>query len=170
MRPEHLREHIVEPVLLALDPVIPYSEEAVALVCMTAAHESNCGEYLRQIGMEGDRGAFGIYQHELSTLNDMNENYLSRKQEICAALDEFILPNIDGKLQLKGNHLLSTALCRIHYYRVPQPLPKRENFDSDVECLVALSEYAKKFFNTSAGKATADDYLTDYINMYGEEL
>lgn len=57
------KEHVVVPVLKYLEPEIPYSESAVNLLLMTAAHESRGGTYLKQI----NGPALGVYQMDQLT-------------------------------------------------------------------------------------------------------
>lgn len=77
------RELVVEPTLFYANEVIPYTEEAVDLLMMTAAHESNGCSYIKQI----NGPALGVYQMEPSTEADIWDNYLEFNTEI----ENFIL-------------------------------------------------------------------------------
>lgn len=64
------------------------------------------------------------------------------------------------------NLLYATAMARVHYYRVPEALPKRKAMTKWVspeireeDYLQELAAYAKKYYNTELGKATEEDYL-----------
>lgn len=143
------RELVVVPTLKYLDPVISYSEEAVDLLMMTAAHESKGGTYLKQI--KGP--ALGVYQMEPATHYDIYKNYLRFNPKIKSLLEDFTINA--GILLQEGEDMVfnlayATAMARVHYYRVPEALPST---------LEGLAAYAKKYYNTELGKATAEDYL-----------
>jgi hypothetical protein len=149
------REHVVIPALKWLDGEIPYSESAVDLLMMTAAHESKGGTFLRQVGMEGEEGAFGVYQMEIATHDDIYENYL------------------DYDCYLRSLVLASTSLG-VSYYRVPEALPFPPPMDQCIDMqhrdslyLWDLAKYAKKYYNTEAGKATPEKYYQDYLAWRG---
>ena len=50
-------------------------------------------------------------------------------------------------------------MARTHYYRVPQAIPTK----NDSGYLDKLGRYAKKYYNTPLGKATASKYVVDYL-------
>ena len=137
-----LTELVIVPTLKYLDPVIPFSNSAVKLLQMTACHESNCGQYLAQLGGP----ALGIYQMEPATEEDIEVNYLAYR------------PLLDDKVLQTGKHLVTclsyaTAMARIHYYRDKEALP---------DDLIGLANYAKRVYNTEEGKATARDYYAAF--------
>jgi len=160
MKYSQVKEHIVIPVLKQMS--IPYSEEAVELLLMTCAHESNGGEYIRQI--EGP--ACGIYQMEPITHDDIWNNYLDYRQDLKDDVEKWAFENttIDQDI---GNMYYATAMARVHYWRVPEALPTREGYGSRA-WLNALSQYAKDHYNTHLGKATPEKYLTDYLRWRNE--
>lgn len=144
------RSLVVEPTLQCIDKVIPYSEEAVDLLMMTAAHESNGCSYIKQI----NGPALGVYQMEPATEDDIWTSFLSFNTEIEDTMLYLLgdrgmgYPSVSEALIT--NLLYATAMARIHYYRVPEALPST---------LEGLAAYAKKYYNTELGKATAEDYL-----------
>lgn len=149
MNYNQFRGLVVVPTLHYLDEIIPYSEEAVDLLMMTAAHESNGCSYVKQI--EGP--ALGVYQMEPATHYDIYENFLKFNPAIKSLVEDFTMDA--GLLFIQGedmtfNLAYATAMARVHYYRVPEALPKT---------LEGLAAYAKKYYNTELGKATAEDYL-----------
>lgn len=151
-----LKQHVVVPVLRSLEPEIPYSEEAVDLLLMTCAHESNMGEYIHQI--KGP--AQGIYQMEPNTEQDIWENFLgasARRAPLSMKVNELIGVFPD---ELIGNLYYATAMARVHYWRVPEALPKKSSSPVYYE---ELAKYAKKYFNTYLGKATWEDYYNAYM-------
>ena len=154
------KEHVVIPTLKYLDSEIPYSEEAVDLLMMTCAHESRGGTYLRQKGMTGDKGAFGVYQMEQATHVDIWAHYLVRKVLLVDKLESIRSHDLPFSLDLITNLAYATAMARVHYWRVAEALPSKD----DTRYLPLLGEYAKKYYNTHLGKATASKYVMDYLN------
>ena len=154
------RELVVVPTLECLNNRIGYSEEAVDLLMMTAAHESKGGTYLKQVGGP----ALGMYQMEPETEEDIWENYLDYRPSLSAYVF-----NMRGKRlvapPLATNFVYATAMARVHYFRVPQPLPKKNLLAEDVEeeYLRELAMYAKAHYNTHLGKATPESYYRDFL-------
>jgi len=165
MKYSQVKEHIVIPVLKQMS--IPYSEEAVELLLMTCAHESNGGEYIKQI--EGP--ALGIYQMEPSTHDDIWNNYLTSKPRLSAdAWEQMGRTLYSPKALLIGNLNYATAMARIHYWRVSEALPKKADFlpQHGMDFLRALAQYCKDHYNTHLGKATPEKYLSDYLRWRNE--
>jgi len=144
---DQLRDLIIIPTLHYLEPEIPFSQSAVELLKMTAAHESRLGTYIAQV----NGPALGIYQMEPATEEDIQVNYLRHRDYL------------DEKILQTGQYLTSdlryaTAMARVHYYRDPEPLP-------EVGDVSGLANYAKRVWNTEAGKATEDDYFQAYKKL-----
>jgi type VI secretion system secreted protein VgrG len=157
------KEHVVVPTLKYLDSEIPYSEEAVDLLMLTCAHESRGGTYLRQKGMTGYSGAFGVYQMEQATHGDIWTHYLVRKVLLVDKLESIRSHDLPFSLDLMGNLAYATAMARVHYWRVPEALPSKD----DTRYMSKLGDYAKKYYNTHLGKATSSKYVTDYLEWRG---
>lgn len=166
------RELIVRDTLLDLDHVIPYREEAEDLLCMTAAHESLLGTYIKQVGGP----ALGVYQMEPATHDDIWYNYLLTrplKEAVLSFCDTYIQEFVeDGKPFSKypsrgliANLKYATAMARVHYWRVPEALPRKDS--EPFTYLASLAIYAKKYYNTPLGKAAMDDYYQAYIKFFG---
>jgi len=151
MKPDELKEIIV-PVLNDLRLC---SQEAIDLLIGTCLIESDLGKYVKQI----NGPAKGIYQCEPNTLEDIWKNFLRFKASLIAkmaiACEEKLpvdkAPNSD---LLITNHKFSTAVCRIHYYRVAEPIPSirmgKEKYYR------ALAAYYKKYYNTIKGKCSIE--------------
>ena len=141
-----LREKIIRPALHSLNAEIPYSEAAVELLMMTAAHESNLGTYVHQVGGPAE----GIYQMEPMTELDIMSNFLKYRADLwkMLPLDQSLVTNLT----------YSTQMARIHYFRDKEPLPDIEDFEG-------LARYAKRVWNTLEGKATEMDYLVAYNRL-----
>jgi hypothetical protein len=164
--PKQFRELVVRPTLQYLDPEIPYSKEAEDLLCMTAAHESKLGTYLKQI----NGPAMGCYQMEPATHQDIHDNYLRHQPKI----DQKVFDMVDGtsgtplSVSVVYNLMYATAMARVHYYRVPEAIPKERDCAVSSDYLWALADYAKRHYNTYLGKAKSEDYYKSYLNYYGE--
>lgn len=173
------RELIIRRTLEYLDPLISYSQEAEDLLFMTAAHESHLGTYLKQV--KGP--ALGVYQMEPATHKDIWGNYLVPRDVATQATiygavlnlshpsrldDKFDLDDY-GAEELIDNLAYATAMARVHYYRVPEAIPKKSDYPNTGLYLIALGEYAKKYYNTELGKARAQDYTDAYLRCGGRD-
>ena len=169
---KQFRQLVIRPTLEYLHPTIPYSKEAEDLLFMTAAHESNLGAYLKQIGGP----ALGIYQMEPATHGDIWDSYLRYKGTIHSLIVDLDSPSEldlgvdnDAHSMLVYNLAYATAMARVHYWRVAEPLPRRIDFSTHAQYLIALGKYAKKYYNTEKGKATAQDYTDAFLNCGGRD-
>jgi hypothetical protein len=156
---KQFKEHVVIPTLKGLDSEIPFSDEAVDLLMMTCAHESKGGTYLRQVGMTRSMGAFGVYQMELATHKDIHYNFLISRRGLRDLVSANISHEFDADVDLITNLAYATTMARVHYWRVPEPLPSKD----DTKYLDKLGNYAKKYYNTPQGKATGRKYVSDYF-------
>lgn len=146
-----LRTLIVRPTLKYLDL---WSEAAEELILGTAAQESQLGTYIHQLGTGP---ALGIYQCEPATQRDIWENYLAHNPVLSskiAGLSATVILNSKDN-QIVWNLAYATAMCRVHYLRVPKPLPAEDD-------LQALGEYWKQYYNTPAGSGTAVQFVDNY--------
>ncbi len=144
-----LRELIIVP---SLNLMRLYSLEAIELLMFTAAVESQGGTYLKQV--KGP--ALGIYQMEPRTHNDIWQNFLRNRTDICYILSaNFLVPQMPDENRLIYDLYYATALCRIFYLRCPSNLPDAKDVNS-------IWEYYKNYYNTSAGKAKKDKSIQAY--------
>lgn len=161
---EQFRELVVRPTLEYLDPEIKYSQESEDLLIMTAAHESNMGEYLKQI----NGPALGVYQMEPDTLDDIWFRFLCFRPLLTDIIYQFHNEIHGGTIkQLTYDLMYATVMARVHYYRVPEALPSRVTHDTHQSYVWALADYAKKYWNTHLGKATVMDYYRAYLKHTG---
>jgi len=143
----------LEPVLAEMGMASPSAEK---LLIMTAAHESMGYRYRAQTG---GGPALSYYQIEPNTLDDLYTNYLAFRPDKQALLDAY-LPEGSSRVEaLENNDEYATAATRLIYSRVPDALPAVDDDE-------ALAKYAKQFWNTELGAATAEKYLADY-RLYG---
>ena len=173
------RELVVRPALqhLAERGFRPglWSEAAETLVIGTAAHESGGFKYLWQRKANGVRlthgqAGRGLFQIQPDTHQDMWRNYLRFRPPLMAALRDLSIwacqsfaPE-DGPAddqELIGNLSYAAAVCRLIYWRRPEPLPPA----GDIE---GLGRYWKAHYNTAKGGGTAARFVSDY-NLYVKE-
>lgn len=142
----HLLFEIIRPVLRDLGLGGVYAE---ALVLGTACQESHCGLWLVQLGQGPARG---IYQMEPRTHDDLWDRYLIDRPDLAKKVSRWRIQygNGTGAEELVGNLYYATAMCRIFYLRVAEPIP---------ETLPGQARYYKTYYNTPAGAATEAQYI-----------
>lgn len=155
---QQLRELIIKPTLQDLQM---YSEDAEELMVFTCAVESGGGTYLKQI----NGPALGIYQMEPETYYDIRLHYLPHKQQLSVILyTQFGLATYphSEEARLVYDLRFATAMARIHYLRVSEPLPNKQD-------TLGVWEYYKTYYNTSSGSAQVDQTIQkyrSYINRF----
>lgn len=157
IRPSDLRRYVIEPVLRELEL---YSESAVVLLLGTAAQESHLGTYLRQVGGGPARGLFQI---EPATHDDCWRNYLGARKDLAARVQRFVAPACRPVDQLEWNLAYACAIARVQYLRDKMPLPPA----SDLRQVAATW---KRWWNTTSGKGTVDEFLANYRRLVTEQL
>ena len=110
--------------------------------------------------------AMGFYQWEPWVAVDICENYLKYREELMKKVAEvcmldwkyFLDPKEDEwRYILTTNIAAQIVLCRLHYRRVPKPLPKT---------LEDQAFYWKKFYNSAKGKGTPE-HFAEIVSKYG---
>jgi len=147
---KQVRDLIIMPVLRTLDLPSDRPTNGVAaceLLMGTAMQESRF-EALHQYG---GGPALGLWQMEPATAT-YNWTWLNTKADIKASVMKFVTGQ-NWNDQLVGNLYLACALARIDYYRQPAPLPAAGD-------LPAQAAYYKQYYNTPAGAATIEEYIT----------
>ncbi len=147
-----------------LQEVELYSKSAEELLMLTAAVESNLGEYIEQT--KGP--ALGIFQMEPMTHNDIMDRWLSQAPKAVRSKVERFLKKYVGdverhedELALQYNLKYAILLARLKYYTVKAPLPPYDDKH-------ALASYWKQFYNSPLGKGTVSKALEKY-NKYVEK-
>ena len=148
MNKKQLKERVIVPTLKQLGL---YSEDAVELLLMIAAHESVKGEYIAQIVGP----ARGIYQMEGDTHDFLKSWMSSKKPEMWYSIGNLVTESKADMMMFDLRY--ATAMARVFFLRFPEALPS----GSDVD---AMAAYAKRRWNTSAGKATPADYKAAYLS------
>lgn len=142
---QQFREQIIRPALKRLGA---YDRDAEELILATIIHESLAGAYLKQI--KGP--ALGYCQMEPATHNDIWKNFLSRADK------RKYRETFSGKVEasrLATDTFYAVQMCRLHYLRVAEKLPKRDDIES-------IARYWKKYFNTHKGKGRVEDFIRHY--------
>jgi hypothetical protein len=149
---QQLTDLVIKP---ALEDLLLYSIDAVELLLFTCAVESQGGTYLQQI--KGP--ALGIYQMEPKTYNDIWINYINFENSIRLRLiHSFGINQIPSEDRLLYDLRYATAMVRIHYARLREPLPNAQDTFS-------LWDYYKTYYNTSVGKANINEAIKAYTDF-----
>jgi hypothetical protein len=153
--PEQLIEYVIRPTLNYLDMG---GKQAEALVLGTGMVESN----LRAIQQYGGP-ARSIYQIEPTTHDDHWDNFLEYRGNLKQKVSDLCGYNGLGQWgrvdELWGNLPYATAMCRLKYWRSPNPLPP---MDAD-----AMGQYWKDIYNSHLGAGDAKkaaDHFNNAIN------
>lgn len=151
---------LIQETLRVLEPEIPYSEAAVELLMLTAATESNLGEYMRQI--KGP--ARGVFQMEPATAHDLFVHWLVYQPEsLLIKVQGFDSRHGNYELDWHGNIPMQIVWSRIFYRRIKEPLPDIFYLPADEagrppaitnQSILNLAGYWKKYYNTRLGKGT----------------
>jgi hypothetical protein len=128
-----------------------HSPDAVELLMGTAAQESHLGRYLRQI-----RGpASGVFQMEPATEKDIWRNYLAYRPARADLAWKVTGVNAPTPLHLQGNLIYQITMARLHYRRIPAPLPPRQN-------LSAMAHYWNTHYNRNPEKGHPHEFTENY--------
>ena len=145
----HLHREVIRPVLRDLGMGGVYAE---AQVLGTACQESKCGLWLVQLG---NGPAKGIYQLEPATHEDLWSNFIQHRPALATKLNRWRTQygNGMGAWECVGNLFYATAMCRIQYFRRPEPIP---------DTLQGQAAFYKLYYNTPLGAATEEQYLDSW--------
>lgn len=133
------------------------SEAAVRLLLATAIHESRL-TYLAQISGP----ALGVYQMEPATHDDI-WTYLNRPRTgesspwLLSRVLAVVASTSDAS-RMVHDLRYATVMARIHYWRVPEPLP-------DAEDASGMAVYWKRYYNTELGAGTENQFLSAYYRF-----
>lgn len=157
VNPKQVLERVIRPVLSTLGLGSPAAEQ---LLLGTMAQESLMGLYIKQVSGP----ALGIYQMEPTTHDDIWENFLAYRPGLADIVRSFAGSfNGPSAVEMVGNYNYATAMARVHYFRVPDPLPA---FD-DIE---AQAKYWKVHYNTVNGAGSPWQYTRKYDQYVGYTL
>jgi hypothetical protein len=151
IEPSQLRD-LIDDVLLFTLPEY-HSQDAREILMMTAAQESHCGRYLKQVGCGV---ALGLFQIEPATYEDLFLNYLRYHKELINILESnFKVNKGNFRANLMGNLVYQIVIARLQYLRFPERLPYYKD-KYEMAC------YYKTYWNTVKGKATIAEVLFNY--------
>jgi hypothetical protein len=153
MNAQQLHDYIIKPTLEYIGGSY-YSKEAAFLLLGTAAIESNCGEYIKQI----NGPALGIWQMEPDTLHDIWVN--------CDALRVGRLPDIIRDFEIKCSPddlmvspMFACAMARLKYSMDSEPLPEFSGM-YNTSMIVRFYDYYKRVYNTPLGASTYQKWVS----------
>lgn len=124
---------------------LPLDASAVELLVMIAAHESGLFKHVQQI----DGPALGIFQMEPATYSEVHR-YMTRRSDRFSAIKR------SSAERMVIDMRYAVAMARIYLMRFPEEFPCATD-------IAGLAQYAKKYWNTEKGKATALDYKEAYL-------
>ena len=155
------QKQIKEIIKSTLEDIDLYSEDALNLIYNTGLVESRY-MYLKQI--KGP--AKGLFQCESWVAVDICNNYLKYRKDLMKKVARacnlewkyFLEPKeSDWQFILTTNIAAQIIMCRLHWRRVPKPLPK------------TLEDQAyqwKKYYNSSKGKGSVEKFM-EIVHKYG---
>lgn len=152
MNPQQLHDLIIKPTLEYMGGNY-YSKESALLLLCTAAIESDCGYYIKQI----NGIALGIWQMEPATHDDIWDH--SDAFNCNAFIDKITLLQsdaLDGDEDLVLLPMYACAMARLKYSMDPNPLPKLTG-DNNADSR-AFYDYYKRVYNTELGASTFDKW------------
>jgi hypothetical protein len=140
-----------------LNDLLMYSPEAEELLVFTCANESRGGTYIRQI----NGPALGIFQMQPETHTDLWVNYIQMKSNLSMIMiSNFNVVRVPEPDRLIYDLRYATAMARIFYARIKEPLPKVDDVDN-------LWWYYKTYYNTQYGKAQKEWAIKWYEGFKG---
>ena len=143
---------LIKRTLIAADM---HSKNAVELLMGTAAMESHLGTYIKQI----HGPALGVFQMEPETERDIWKNYLKYRPKYIDAIVRVSNVPMPDAWALETNLAYQIIMARIHYLRVPHPLP----YYTDLQ---AMAEYWNEFYNCNPAKGHPPQFIISY-KTYG---
>ncbi len=146
------RQEVIKPVLNQLNLGGDATEE---LLLGTAVQESLDFTYRQQ----QNGPALGYYQMEPRTHDDIWQNFLHYRPELSEQVTQFLPSPSANKLEaLENNDNYATAMARVFYLRVSEPLPPQGEIEQQ-------ANYWKQHYNTPLGKGKPEEYIEKW-NIY----
>lgn len=141
---KQIRQYVIVPALKIADL---WTDAAEILVYGTGMVESNY-EYIMQIGAPVD-GGLGFWQMEPSDFADLSKwiKFQKTKPLLNNLLAASYYDHLPSDPQtLVSNMKFACLMCRLHYYRVPYPLPSAND-------AAGMAEWHKQYYNSALGAA-----------------
>jgi hypothetical protein len=128
-----------------------HTPAAEALVLGTAMAESG----LRYVKQLGTGPALGLWQIEPATEADVHENYLAYRPIAQTLVND--VRGVAHPMALAGNMPYGAMMCRLVYYRAPEPVPA---LGADLDGTAKhMATFWKRRYNTAQGKGKAEDVV-----------
>ena len=141
MDAQQLYNHIIKPTHIYMGGNY-HSKNASMQSLATAAIESKCGHYIKQIGGP----ALGIWQMEPDTAQDIWLNCDALKGELQNVVELFML-RAHWRNNLVESPVYACAMARLKYSMDRAPLPPHDDLE-------AIYAYYKRIYNTPLGAST----------------
>jgi len=148
---KQVRRLIINP---SLTEIGLYSRDFEELAIGIMGHETLGGTYIAQLN---DGPALGVFEMESATFIDLWNNEILKKRpelhnKIMKACNFLVAPY---PKELVNNLKLAVIMCRVFFLRVEEPIPAHDNIQ-------AIADYWKKYWNTSLGKGTTEEFIAHY--------
>lgn len=149
MNAQQLHDLIIKPTLQYMGGRY-YSKDAAMLLLATAAIESDCGYYIKQI----DGPALGVWQMEPVTHNDIWNNCDALTSKTLQRSVVFSLAAMGkcGDESLSCAPMYACAMARLKYSMDRASLPDYNDVDS-------VYNYYKRVYNTHLGVSTKAKFI-----------
>ena len=157
MNAQQLYDHIIKPTHLYMGGNYE-SKNANFLSLCTAAIESNCGYYIKQVGGP----ALGIWQMEPETLKDVIDNCdVMRHDSFVTLLDRVDCFEASEFLEVSliVSPMYACAMARLKYSMDKAPLPDHND-------IKAVYDYYKRIYNTLLGASTYEKFKSALANNH----
>jgi len=160
MQAQQLLDCIIKPTLEYMGGHYD-SKNARMLLLATAAIESKCGYYIKQVGGP----ALGIWQMEPATHDDIWNNcdalrHTSFQDCIDHLTDEVVWTESHQTtfehFNLITNPMYACAMARLKYSMDPKPLPDHTNIRQ-------VYDYYKRIYNTPLGASTYEKFKQAWL-------
>lgn len=155
MNAQQLYDNIIKPTHLYMGGNYE-SKDANFLSLCTAAIESNCGYYIKQVGGP----ALGIWQMEPATEHDIHKNCDAYHNSFKDRIDDLIVKiYADSDIDLITSPTYACAMARLKYSMDPKPLPDHND-------IKAVYDYYKRIYNTPLGASTYGKFKSALANNH----
>lgn len=135
------------------------SDGAVQMVMGTAAHESHFADFAQL----GGGPALGLWQIEPEDADDIHKNFLVYHPDLSRRVADLVASWPSIEQQLASNIAYGAVICRLTYWRHPNPLPAPGD-------LTGQASLWKVAYNTALGAGSPAEFIADYRTYIGDAL
>jgi hypothetical protein len=151
-------------------PSPAYAMRTARLLLGTAAQEGWTWERQRSPAWSGNVGGFSKWQVERGSISD-SLMYLHTHPAVLSRATTWLfddphaptswpsdmsMDTLLWSMRLNDNDRIGVLFCRLHYLRVPKPIP---------DSLADQAHYYKVFYNTVAGAGTEAGYIENWNRL-----